>query len=109
VEALSAATIALEISNRNSRVAALQKRCDRPRAGLGLILDERGADMTDLPGGASGLLRQGLQGQEREPAGDPHRSWRGFAGRRQTNRGVLHERLSGVFGGDGPSPTHSHL
>jgi len=44
-------------------VAALQKRCDRLRAGLDLILDQRRADMADLPGGASGLLRQGLQGQ----------------------------------------------
>jgi len=54
-EAPSAATIALEISSRNSRVAALQKRWDRLRAGLYLILDQRGADMADLPGGASWL------------------------------------------------------
>jgi hypothetical protein len=31
--------IALEISGRNARVAALQKRWDRLRAGLDLILD----------------------------------------------------------------------
>jgi hypothetical protein len=55
-EALSAATIALEISSRNSRVAARQNRWDCLRAGLDLILDQRGADMADLPGGASGLL-----------------------------------------------------
>jgi hypothetical protein len=35
-EALSAATIALEISSRNARVAALQKCWDRLRAGLDL-------------------------------------------------------------------------
>jgi hypothetical protein len=37
-EATFAATIALEISSRNSRVAAIQKRCDRFRAGLDPIL-----------------------------------------------------------------------
>ena len=37
------------------RVAALQKRWDRLRAGLDLILQQRGADMADLPGGAGGL------------------------------------------------------
>ena|ERR1035437_1975124 len=47
----------LEISSRNVRVAPLQKRWDRLRAGMDLILDQRGADMADLPGGASGLLR----------------------------------------------------
>jgi hypothetical protein len=55
--ALSAGTIALEISSRNARVAALQKRWDRLRAGLDLILDQRGADMMDLSGGASGRLQ----------------------------------------------------
>jgi hypothetical protein len=35
---------------------ALQKCWDRLRAGLDLILDQRCADMADLPGGASGLL-----------------------------------------------------
>jgi hypothetical protein len=44
-EALSASTIALEISSRNSRVAALETRWDRLRAGLELILDQRGAGM----------------------------------------------------------------
>jgi hypothetical protein len=39
-EALSAATIALDISTRNSRVAALQKRRDRLRAGIELTVDE---------------------------------------------------------------------
>jgi hypothetical protein len=53
-EALSAATIALEIPSRNARVAALQKRWDRLRAGLDLILQQRGADMVAVPGGASG-------------------------------------------------------
>jgi hypothetical protein len=37
-----AAIIALEISSRNAHVAALQKRWDRLRAGLDLILDQRG-------------------------------------------------------------------
>ena len=52
---LSAGTIALEISSRNSRVAALQNRWDRLRAGLALVLDQRGADMAEVPGGASGF------------------------------------------------------
>jgi hypothetical protein len=47
-KALSAATIALEISSRNARVAALQKRWDRLRAGRDLIVDERGADMVQV-------------------------------------------------------------
>jgi hypothetical protein len=38
-EALSAGIIALEISSRNSRVAARQNRWDCLRAGLDLILD----------------------------------------------------------------------
>jgi len=63
-EALSAAAIAREISSRNSRVAALQKRWDRLRAGLDPILDQRGADKADLPGGASGTLRRDYEGKE---------------------------------------------
>jgi hypothetical protein len=55
-EALSAGTISLEIRRRNARIAALPKRWDRLRAGLDLILDQRGADVIDIPGGASGLL-----------------------------------------------------
>jgi hypothetical protein len=54
-DARSAGTITLEISSRNARVAALQKRWDRLRAGLDLILDQRGANMADLPSGASGM------------------------------------------------------
>jgi hypothetical protein len=56
--------IALEISSRNARVAALQKRWDPLRAGLDLILDQRGADMADVPDGASGLLARGHKGKE---------------------------------------------
>ena len=58
-----AAMIALEISSRNARVAAIPKCWDRLRAGLDLIL-ERGADMADLHGGASGLLVRGYKGKE---------------------------------------------
>jgi hypothetical protein len=36
----------------------VQERWDRPRAGLDLILDQRGADTSDLPGGAGGILRR---------------------------------------------------
>jgi len=68
-EALSAATIALEISSRNARIAALQKRWDRLRAGLDLILDQRGPDTADLPGGASGLLVRDYSGKEAAVSG----------------------------------------
>jgi hypothetical protein len=63
-ETLSTGTIALEISSRNARVAALQKRWDSLRAGLDLILQQRGADMADVPGGASGLLVRDYKGKE---------------------------------------------
>jgi hypothetical protein len=63
-ETLSAATIAREISSRNARVAALQKRWDRLRARLDLILDQRGAGMADIPGGASGMLARDYKGKE---------------------------------------------
>jgi len=59
--ALSAGTIALEISSRNARVAALQTRWDRLRAGLDLILDQRGADMDVLV--EPGPSRQGNANQ----------------------------------------------
>jgi hypothetical protein len=55
-EAISAEVITLEISSRNARVTSLQKRWDRLRDALVLVLDERGADMAEVPGGASGLL-----------------------------------------------------
>jgi hypothetical protein len=61
-KALSAATIALEISSRNARVAALQKTV--VRAGLDFILHQRGADMADLLGGASRLLVRDYRGKE---------------------------------------------
>jgi hypothetical protein len=48
------ATIALEISSRNSRVAALQKRWDRLRAGLDLILDQRGPTWPMCPAAPAG-------------------------------------------------------
>jgi hypothetical protein len=63
-EALSAGTIALEIGGHNSRVAALPKRWDPLCTGLDLVLDERGADIRDLPGGASGSLVRGYKGKE---------------------------------------------
>jgi hypothetical protein len=45
-------------------VQALQKRWDYLPVGLDLILDQRGADMADLPGGASGLLVRDYRGME---------------------------------------------
>jgi hypothetical protein len=63
-EANSAEVIALEISSRNSRIRALQKRWDRLRAGLDRLLDERGADMAGLPGGSTGLLLRKYKGKK---------------------------------------------
>jgi hypothetical protein len=68
-EALSAGTIALEISSRNARVQALQKRWDYLRAGFDLILDQRGADIADLPGGGSLAALPRLQAQGGSRAG----------------------------------------
>jgi hypothetical protein len=63
-EANSAEVIALEISSRNSRIRALQRRWDRLRARLAEILDQRGADMADIPGGSTGLLRREYKGKK---------------------------------------------
>jgi hypothetical protein len=49
-----------------------QKRWDYLRAGLDLILQQRGADMAD-PGGASGLLMRHYKGKEADRLVDPHR------------------------------------
>jgi hypothetical protein len=62
-EAVSADVISLEITARNSRAKALQKRWHGLRAGLDLILDQRGADMADLPGGSSGMLCRDYKGR----------------------------------------------
>jgi hypothetical protein len=45
------------------RGLALQKRRDCLRTGLDLILDQRGADIADLPGGASGMLCRDYKGK----------------------------------------------
>src|ERR1019366_1421104 len=70
-EALSAGMIALAISSRNSLVAALQKCWDRLRAGLDLMLDQRGAD------GRPARWRQRIAGARLQegsrPAGDADR------------------------------------
>jgi hypothetical protein len=57
----------LESDPRRGR-RALQKG-DRASAAslrwnLDLVLDQRGADITDLPGGASGLLMRGYKGKK---------------------------------------------
>jgi hypothetical protein len=61
---ISDGVVALEIRTRSARVQALQKRWDYLRAGLEMVLDQRGADMADLPGGASGLLGRDYKGKE---------------------------------------------
>jgi Terminase small subunit len=81
-ETLSGSTIALEISSRNARVQALQRRWDYLRASLDLILNQRGRRY-----GRSARWRQrdtapGLQGPESRSAGDPHRPRSSLAVRR---------------------------
>jgi hypothetical protein len=61
-EALSAGTIAL--APAATRTSRRSKTAGTGCAGLDLILDQWGADMADLPGGASGLLVRGYQGEE---------------------------------------------
>jgi pilus assembly protein CpaE len=61
-ETLSAATITPESSSRNAGVQALQNRWDRLSAGVDLVLKQRGADVADLSGGASGLLVRDYKG-----------------------------------------------
>ena len=63
-EANSAEAIALEIATRNSRIKALQKRWDWLRARLDQILDQRGADMADVPGGSTGMLARDYKGKK---------------------------------------------
>ena len=58
------ATIKLEISNRNARVAELQDRWDFLRAKLRTLLEERGKDMADLPGGSTGLICRDYKGKD---------------------------------------------
>ena len=66
---LSAGNIALAISSRNARVQVLQERWDCLRAGVDLLLQQRGAGMTDVPGGASGLLFRDSRGVVRVDSG----------------------------------------
>src|ERR1035437_1937573 len=59
-----AATIPLEISSRKARAQALQQWWDYLRPGLDLILYQRGADMVDGPGRASGFLPRDFKGKK---------------------------------------------
>ena len=46
---------------------ALHDRRDRLRAGLDLLMTERGADMAEAPGGSTGLLVRQYQGAQAMP------------------------------------------
>jgi hypothetical protein len=74
-EALSAATIAAR-DQRPQRARRGAPKAPGPAAcRLDLILDQRGADMADLPGGASGLLVRGYKPDKALPASGPgHRA-----------------------------------
>ena len=60
---LAEGVIAAEISSRNNRVQVLQKRWERLRDALDELLDQRGADMAEIPGGATGILCKDYKGQ----------------------------------------------
>jgi hypothetical protein len=57
---VSAATIQLEITDRNARVKALQDTLDRCRR----LIEARAADMPDVPGGSTGLLVRDYKGKD---------------------------------------------
>ena len=63
-EAISKQVIRLEISTRNTRLSALQRRHDGLSAAFDKMLDEQGADMVDIPGGSTGLLCKDYKGKE---------------------------------------------
>jgi hypothetical protein len=62
-EALAAGTIALEISRRNCRIQSYQRNWVRLQRALDLLLDARGEELKDIPGGASGLLYRDYKGK----------------------------------------------
>jgi hypothetical protein len=49
-----------QITDRNARVGILQDLVDRMRK----VIEERGAEMADVPGGSSGLLVKTYKGKE---------------------------------------------
>lgn len=55
---------ALEISKVDARIEALQSRWNQLRQGVEQIIQERGADMADIPGGRSGLLCRDYKGKD---------------------------------------------
>jgi hypothetical protein len=63
-ESLAERIVEVEISNRNVRVAALQRRWDRLNKAFDELLDQRGADMADIPGGATDLLCKDYKGKD---------------------------------------------
>jgi hypothetical protein len=54
---------------------------DSLRWNLDLVLDQRGADIADLPGGASGLLVRDCKGKKADRLVTPHRPRGSLAGR----------------------------
>jgi hypothetical protein len=73
---------------------ALSEKCyrwGRLRAGLDLVPDQQGADMADLPGGASGLLARHCKGKEADTLVDPSVVWL-VAGLRGHERQAAEER-----------------
>jgi hypothetical protein len=61
---LAEGIIQREITNRNARVGLLQDLVDRMRR----VIEERGAEMADVPGGSSGLLVKTYKGKDADTA-----------------------------------------
>jgi len=61
---LAEGIIQREITNRNARVGLLQDLVDRMRR----VIEERGAEMADVPGGSSGLLVKTYKGKDADSA-----------------------------------------
>jgi hypothetical protein len=62
--ALAEGIIQREITNRNARVGLLQDLVERMRR----VIEERGAELADVPGGSSGLLVKTYKGKDADTA-----------------------------------------
>jgi len=61
---LAEGIIQRQITNRNARVGLLQDLVERMRR----VIEERGAEVADVPGGSSGLLVKTYKGKDADTA-----------------------------------------
>jgi len=59
---------ALEIGSVDARIEALQDRWNKLRRGVEQLIEERGANMINVPGGRSGLLCRDYKGKDADRA-----------------------------------------